>query len=266
MRNWILAGVLVGAVLASFIYSKRTSRVPSSSAVPVESATGGRGNATAEGGDGNAFQTSKASGSRRQNRAPVMHSAESSVSGNTPLDQLLSAAESFSRKQGVWKQLKDTGQLEAAVTDLEQRWATDPRAADVASVLGQAYLQKCTLTQDVRDQGILAMKADQLFDSALSLDPSNWEARFMKAVALSHWPDQLKKGDQVIEHFQTLVDQQEAQSPQPQFSQTYLRLGEQLEKSGRPNDAAEIWRRGAALFPENSDLKTKLETVSARRL
>src|SRR6266850_2211977 len=35
------------------------------------------------------------------------------------------------------------------------------------------------------------MKADQSFDQALTLDPSNWEARFCKASSLSFWPAEL---------------------------------------------------------------------------
>ncbi len=38
------------------------------------------------------------------------------------------------------------------------------------------------------------MNADQLFDTALNLDPNDWEARYIKTVAMSHWPDSLGKG------------------------------------------------------------------------
>jgi lipoprotein NlpI len=113
----------------------------------------------------------------------------------------------------------------------------------------------------VREQGILALQADKQFDTALNLDSSNWEARFMKAVAMYYWPPMLNKGDEVIQHFQTLVQQQEAQTPQPQFAETYAWLGDQYQKAGRGDDARAVWQRGAALFPADEKLRTKLAST-----
>ncbi|HLH53320.1 MAG TPA: tetratricopeptide repeat protein, partial [Verrucomicrobiae bacterium] len=105
---------------------------------------------------------------------------------------------------------------------------------------------------------ILAMQADKLFDKALSIDPQNWEARFSKAVAMSYWPPAMGKTDEVIQHFTTLIQQQETQTPQPQFAETYAWLGDQYEKSGRNDEAHAVWARGAALFPGNQKLAGKL--------
>ena len=77
-------------------------------------------------------------------------------------------------------------------------------------------MQKCGTIQDVREQGILAMQADKVFDTALSMDSFNWEARFTKAVAMSYWPPQLGKGKEVIEQYLELVKQQEVRPPEPQ--------------------------------------------------
>ena len=63
----------------------------------------------------------------------------------------------------MWKQLREAGKLDQAISELEQRVASDPRSAENAAALGQAYLQKCGTIKDVREQGILAMQADKLF-------------------------------------------------------------------------------------------------------
>jgi tetratricopeptide (TPR) repeat protein len=102
------------------------------------------------------------------------------------------------------------------------------------------------------------MQADKLFDAALSLDAANWEARFTKAVALTYWPPNLNKGEEVIQHFQTLIQQQETQPPQPEFAEPYAWLGEQYQKAGRTEDARTVWQRGATLFPADEKLRTKL--------
>ena len=189
--------------------------------------------------------------------APANPALEASSLSRT-VDVLVSPQASYQQKQEAWKQLREAGKLDKAIVELEQRTASDPRSADNPAALGHAYLQKCGTIQDLREQGILAMQADKQFDTALNLDSSNWEARFMKAVAMSYWPPNLGKGDEVIQHFQTLIQQQEAQSPQPQFADTYAWLGDQYQKAGRADDARTVWQRGAGLFPADEKLQTKL--------
>ncbi len=174
------------------------------------------------------------------------------------LDLVVSPEATYRQKREAWKQLRDAGKLDLAIAELEQRTANDPRTAEYPAALGQAYLKKCGTIQDVREQAILAMQADKLFDTALSLDPSNWEARFTKAVGMSYWPPTLNKGEEVIQHFQTLIQQQESQTPQPEFAETYAWLGDQYQKAGRSYDARTVWQRGAALFPADEKLRTKV--------
>ena len=177
------------------------------------------------------------------------------------VDTLVSPHSTYEAKQAAWKQLKDSGKLDQAITELEQRASNDPRTAEYPAALGQAYLQKCGIIKDVREQGILAMQADKVFDTALAVDPANWDARFTKAVALSYWPANLNKGDEVIQLFTTLIQQQESQPPQPQFAETYAWLGDQYQKTGDTDEARKIWQRGAALFPVNEKLKDKLASA-----
>ena len=177
------------------------------------------------------------------------------------VDLLVSTQATRQQKRDTWKQLREAGKLDQVIAELEQRITNEPRTAEYPAALGQAYLQKCGTIRDVREQGILAMQSDKLFDTALTLDPSNWEARFTKAMGMSYWPPVLNKGDEVIQNFQTLIEQQEAQAPQPHFAETYAWLGDQYQKSGHPDDARAIWQRGASLFPADEKLKEKLASV-----
>jgi len=99
----------------------------------------------------------------------------------------------------------------------------------------------------------------------LQLDPSNWEAGFWKATAMSYWPPQLGKGQEVVERFAELIKQQENQPTQPQFAQTYVLLGEQYQKQGYPDYARQIWERGSGFFPNNSQLQQKLTQHQAEQ-
>jgi len=179
---------------------------------------------------------------------------------NQAIESLVSRQASHAQKEAAWKHLREAGKLDQAIGELEQRTASNPGAAEFPAALGQAYLQKCGMIQDVREQGILAMKADQVFDAALNLDANNPEARFTKAVAMSYWPTQMNRGTEVMQHFVTLVEQQEAQAPQPQFAQTYVWLGKEYEKYGHAAEAREVWQRGAALHPNDQELRARLGT------
>jgi len=200
----------------------------------------------------------------------VAESAARVSTSSTPVgvklavETLVSPQSSYPQKEAAWKQLRDSGKLDQAITELEQRVASDPQTAEYSAMLGRAYLEKCSTLQDMREQGILGMKADMAFDDALKADPNNFEARFTKAVAMSYWPPQLNKGQEVIDNFTLLINQQEAQAPQPYFAQTYVWLGDQYQKSGRNDYALAVWQRGAALYPSDAALTKRLAQPASK--
>jgi tetratricopeptide (TPR) repeat protein len=106
--------------------------------------------------------------------------------------------------------------------------------------------------------GILAMQADQSFDAALKIDPSNWEAQFVKASALAGWPVGLNKGPEVIQQLSSLIDQQETMTPQPQFAQAYVLLGDQYQKAGHLDYAHATWQLGAQKYPNDPTLQKRI--------
>ena len=172
--------------------------------------------------------------------------------------RLVSPQVSFQEKQAIWKQLGEQGQLDELITALKQGTAVNPTAAEYPAALGQAYINKIPASRDPRDPAILGLKADQCFDAALELDPSNWEARFFKAFSMSYWPAELNKAPEVIQRFNELIEQQEKTASQPHFAQTYVLLGDEYQKAGYADYARQVWQRGAALFPDNQVLGKKL--------
>jgi tetratricopeptide (TPR) repeat protein len=177
---------------------------------------------------------------------------------NQALQTLLTPQGDYAQKQAAWKQLAESGKLDQAIKELEHQTGEDPSDAVSLAVLGQAYLNKCGASKDVREQGILGMKADMSFEAALKLDPKNWEARLIKAAAMSYWPPELNKSQEVMENLVTLVEQQEAQAARPEYAYTYVLLGDQYLKAGYPDMARDMWQRGARLYPNDGALSKKL--------
>jgi hypothetical protein len=178
-----------------------------------------------------------------------------------PLRTLVSSQATYAQKQAAWKELRDSHQLDKAITDLEQAVRADPSMAEYPTALAEGYLQKLTTIDDAREKSVLAIRADQSLDQALKLDPTNWDARFQKAVALSYWPESLNKSGEVIDNLVTLMEQQESRPPQPHFVQTYVLLGAQYLKVGYTDDARETYRRGASMFPGDNTLREKLANL-----
>jgi len=195
--------------------------------------------------------------------APVPTTASLSLPAHQAVETLVSPQASFEEKQAAWGLLRDSGKLDQAITEFEQRASASPTTAEYPATLGQAYLQKAGTLKDLREQGILGLKADQSFDAALNLDPANWEAGFWKATAMSYWPPQLGKSQEIIDRFLELIKLQETRAPQPQFAQTYATLGDQYQKQGYPDYAKQVWQRGAALFPNDTQLQQKLENPAS---
>jgi tetratricopeptide (TPR) repeat protein len=182
------------------------------------------------------------------------------------VDTLTSAQSTYAQKQAVRDQLRKGGQLEAAIGAIKQLAAQNPNDAGIATALGDAEIaQLRTIAENGGDQNeiaILAMQADQSFNAALAVDPSNWEAQFMKAASLSHWPAALGKGPEVIQRLSALVTQQETGTPQPQYAATYALLGQQYRAAGQPDKATQIWQQGLALYPLNTTLQHALAAPS----
>ncbi len=104
------------------------------------------------------------------------------------------------------------------------------------------------------------MKADEAFDAALARDDHHWDARFSKAVSPSFWPPLFGKQAEAIEHFETLMGQQEALPQQgPKHAQTYLLLGNLYQQQGNNDKALATWNDGTQLFPDNHELAARVQ-------
>jgi tetratricopeptide (TPR) repeat protein len=176
------------------------------------------------------------------------------------VDALLAAR---GEKREMLEQLRKDGQMEAVIAELQQRAAADPKNARIPTTLGEAQLaQVRTLHESGADEdrvGILAMQADQSFNTALKIDPKNWEAQFVKASTMFYWPPNEARDNDAAQRLASLIDQQETMPTQsPAFVQTYLALGNQYQKMGKMNEAMATWQLGLQKFPGDPSLQKKI--------
>lgn len=93
----------------------------------------------------------------------------------------------------------------------------------------------------------------------MKVDPTSWEAQYVKADALSHWPAEMNKGPEVIQQLSSLIDQQGGQASQPQFAQSYILLGDEYQKLGQQNYASATWQLGLQNYPANETLQQRVK-------
>jgi len=273
MKRLILAVVSVGVIGGATLYLNRQKTAPVSPAEPVAEATSTRTPEDTRSVKTVAVQqtepqvTGAAADSKQTLLAsPVLNEVRPhNATNSTPptafrqaMDILVSSKTSFQQRQAAWKQLRDAGELDQALATLKQGAADNPTSAEYLTALGEAYVYKLQTIRDFHEVSILALQADQSFNTALGIEPANWEAQFFKAAALSRWPPEMNKGAEAIQQFSNLIDQQEAMPPQPQFAQTYVLLGDQYKKTGQPDYAMQTWRIGLAKFPGDSTLQGRI--------
>jgi len=174
------------------------------------------------------------------------------------VDALLTARKG---KHEMFQQLSKD-QLQAVIADLQQRALTNPQDAEIPTTLGEAQLNLVRQLHESggdEDQvGILAMQADQSFNTALKIDPKNWEAQFVKASTMFYWPANEARDSQAAQMLATLIDQQETMQTQPEFAMTYLALGNQYQKMGKTAEAMATWQLGTQKFPSDPALRQKV--------
>jgi tetratricopeptide (TPR) repeat protein len=178
------------------------------------------------------------------------------------VDDLLSAKNGLD-KHNLFQSLVKSGQIDAVIAELQQRAAANTTDPEIPTTLGEAILNK---VRDIHDKdpgdynqmGILAMQADQSFNSALKLDPQNWEAQFVKNSSMTYWPANPDVDNQVVANLSKLIDQQATMTPSPQFAQTYVVLGNEYQKIGQPDKALATWQVGLQQFPGDPTLQKKV--------
>lgn len=195
------------------------------------------------------------------NPAPSSPESEAAAEFRKTIDTLLKPRFA-GQKQELFDRLRTSGQMDAVIAELQRRAKENPGDAAIPTTLGEAMLNKVRQLHeagaDVNEVGILAMQADQSFNAALKLDPSNWEAQFVKYSTMIYWPADAKRDNEAAQKLAGLIDQQETMPQNPHFAQTYIALGNQYQKMGKADFAEATWRLGLSKFPGDPTLQQKL--------
>lgn len=266
MKKSVLVVIILFAVSAgALFYLNRQKKAPAP--VPMAEATSNPAPAPAQPEIGSIPKPSSPAADTNE-AVPVTAPVAAETTGDNAtnaiskmVDALLSA-KSAAEKHELFQELLKSGQMDAAIAELQQREAANPNDPEIPTTIGEALLNEVRAIKEAggsNDQmGILAMQADQDFDAALKIDPQNWEANFVKASSMYYWPANPQMDSDVVQRLSGLIDQQDTQPPQPEFAQTYVVLGNEYQKIGQPDKAMATWQLGLSKFPSDSTLQQKV--------
>jgi tetratricopeptide (TPR) repeat protein len=152
---------------------------------------------------------------------------------------------------------------EAASSGLDAWHEASPD--DPEPLVAQArVLLQCRLPfAEFMEQGALSARASEILRSALELDPSHWEGRYLLAINYFHNPEFMGLTDDAIREFETLLEQQGERTDFPEMAGPYVYLGDLYVRVERPDDARATWERGARLFPDDPRLGERLAPDAA---
>jgi vitamin B12 transporter len=130
-------------------------------------------------------------------------------------------------------------------------------ASDVESLVGTARaLSQCLVpAANFLSQGELSSEALDLLDKALELQPDHWMARFVIAAISYRSPAFLGRGKRAAKEFDELLRMQGDRTDNPLFARVFAMRGMQLNRAGQADSARALWNRGAALFPNDAELR-----------
>jgi tetratricopeptide (TPR) repeat protein len=128
---------------------------------------------------------------------------------------------------------------------------------DVAALVGMARAaSQCLLpAADLAGQGELSARALELLDQALALEPTHWTARYVLASICFRSPAFVGRGPRAARELDALLRQQGDRADVPAFARPYELRGLLWMRTGQPDSARAVWRRGAALFPADTALQ-----------
>ena len=139
----------------------------------------------------------------------------------------------------------------------EKLAATKPQSANVHLNFGFAYVDKIPVAGSIT-QVILANKALTEFTKAVELE-SAWINFYTRGMSYLFWPKVFNRAPMGVADLEKALKIQAAGPKKSYYVKTYLALGDGYWKTDQLEKARSIWREGLKQFPDNQQLKARLD-------
>lgn len=147
--------------------------------------------------------------------------------------------------------------FDRSVSFFEKLATTKPQSANVHLNFGFAYVDKIPVAGSIT-QVILANKALTEFTKAVELEP-NWINLYTRGMSYLFWPKIFNRAPMGVADLERALKIQAAGPKKGYYVKTYLALGDAYWKTDQLEKARSIWQKGLKQFPDNQQLKARLD-------
>lgn len=149
-------------------------------------------------------------------------------------------------------------EFDRSVNFFEKLATAKQQSANVNLNLGFAYVDKIPVAGSIT-QVILANKALNAFTKAVELQP-NWINLYTRGVSYLFWPKIFNRAPMGVADLEQAMKIQAAGPKKSYYLKTYLGLGDGYWKTDQLEKARSVWKEGLKQFPDNQQLKARLES------
>ncbi|MCC6234290.1 MAG: hypothetical protein IT580_16730 [Verrucomicrobiales bacterium] len=146
--------------------------------------------------------------------------------------------------------------------------ALSPTNGPAVALLGSVFTMKGRDAFWPTTQLKLVREGNALMDQGVGFAPDDIQTRCIRALNNAHMPDFLGRVDLVRADLAWLwerIDREAARFTPTARQKTALHWGRQLLRLGKPEDAREVWTRGAMFPPENEVTRELLAEIAKLR-
>ncbi|NJL28275.1 MAG: hypothetical protein HC897_10465 [Thermoanaerobaculia bacterium] len=149
------------------------------------------------------------------------------------------------------------GAYDRCIAFFEKLTTDSPQAANAFLNLGYAFVDKIPVEGAIT-QVLLANTALTHFSKAIEVEDS-WLARYTRGNSYLFWPAIFGRTPLAIADLERANELAKGLEKKPYHARSWAGLGDGYWRLEDVAKAREIWQQGQALFPDDPDLKARLE-------
>ncbi len=134
--------------------------------------------------------------------------------------------------------------------------AENPNQPNALMNFGYAHVDKIPVEGAITAV-ILANTALEHFTAALEIEET-WLSRYTRGNSYMYWPAIFGRTQAGIDDLERAIELAKQEEKKPFHGRAWAALGDGFWRLSDPKKAAETWRRGLELYPENQEIKDRL--------
>ena len=153
---------------------------------------------------------------------------------------------------------KDRKLMALVVSELTTRIESDPDDVDARMQLAEVQASGAHSAGSITERAEMSRGVRTQISAILERDPEHWDARYMKAVGISHSQRTPQGRAMAVREFESLIAIQQKRSPESRFASTYGQLSRVYLADRDITKARDALRQGLERYPQDQSLKDQL--------